>query len=126
MKPLTSRLSNERIKELRGFVGSGSLELEKIQSYVNDQTRLAIIGHISKTEWTRIAAAYFCYRFSQDGIFAPNSGPDKATYPWVPVAEGFEDLAEAFDDFGIFIYEDSDPELIKGYRKNDPLSSTNS
>ena len=66
MKPLTSRLSNERIKELRGFVGSGSLELEKIQSYVNDQTRLAIIGHISKTEWTRIAAAYFGYRFSQE------------------------------------------------------------
>jgi hypothetical protein len=126
MKPLTSRLSNERIEELLGFVKSGDLVHEKIQSYVNNQTRLAVIGHISKTEWTRIAAAHFGYRFSQDGIFAPNSGPDKATYPWFPVAEGFEDLAEAFDDFGIFIYKDSDPELIVDYRKNDPLSSTNS
>lgn len=126
MKPLTSRLSNERIEELLGFVENGTLELEKIQSYVNDQARLAIIGHISKTEWTRIAASYFGYRFSQDGIFAQNNGPDKATHPWFPVAEGFEDLAEAFDDSEIFIYKDSDPELIIGYHKIDPLGSSNS
>ena len=126
MKPLTSRLSNERIEELLGFVKSGKLEHEKIQSYVNDQARLATIGHISKTEWTRIAASRFGYRFSQDGIFAPNSGPDKANYPWFPVAEAFEDQAEAFDALGIFIYSDSDPELIIGYKGNDPLNSSNS
>ena len=126
MKPLTSRLSDERIEELLGYVKNGSLEHEKIQSYVNDQTRWAIIGYISKTEWTRIAASRFGYRFSQDGIFAPNSGPDKETYPWIPVAEGFEDLAEAFDDFGIFIYSDSDPESIIGCTDDDPLTSANS
>lgn len=126
MKPLTSRLSNDRIEQLLGFVKCGILEHEKIQSYVNDQTRLAAIGHISKTEWTRIAASSFGYRFSQDGIFAPNSGPDKATHPWYPVAEGFEDLAEAFDDLKIFIYSDSNPELIIGYTANDPLGSSNS
>ena len=59
-------------------------------------------------------------------LFTPNIGPDKATYPWFPVAEGFEDLAEAFDDFGVFIYKDSDRELIIGYTENDPLNSTNS
>ena len=96
MKPLTSRLSNERIEELLGFVKSGKLEREKIQSYVNDQARRA------------------------------NSGPDKANYPWFPVAEAFEDLAEAFDALGIFIYSDSDPELIIGYKGNDPLNSSNS
>ena len=42
------------------------------------------------------------------------------------MAEGFEDLAEAFDDFGVFIYKDSDRELIIEYTENDPLNSTNS
>lgn len=126
MKPLTSRLSNERIQELLGFVKSGKLEHEEIQSYVNDQARLAANGHISKTEWTRIAAKSFGYRFSQDGIFAPNNGPDKANYPWFPVAEAFEDLAEAFDALGIFTYSASDPELIIAYKGNDPLNSSNS
>lgn len=59
-------------------------------------------------------------------LFSPNIGPDKATHPWIPVAEGFEDLAEVFDDFGVFIYGDSDRELIIGCTKNDPLNSTNS
>lgn len=126
MKPLTSRLSNERIEQLLGFVKSGDLVHEKIQSYVNDQARLATIGHISKTEWTRIAAKRFGYHFSQDGIFAPNNGPDKDDYPRFPVAEAFEDLAEAFDALGIFIYSDSDPELIIGYKGSDPLNSSNS